>query len=27
MKLAQMQRQQQQPGPWENFYTSPYLQY
>lgn len=27
MKLAQMQRQQQQPGPWENFYTSPHLQY
>lgn len=27
MKLAQMQRQQQQPGPWENFYPSPYLQY
>ena len=27
MKLAQMQRQQQQPGPWENFYTSPQLQY
>ena len=27
MKLAQMQRQQQQPGPWENFYTPPHLQY
>lgn len=27
MKLAQMQRQQQQSGPWENFYTSPHLQY